>query len=113
MLMLELPDVVLQEHFANRGTKKMAVLADRFQGEGQIAFDRFLEERSLLRSMRLWSAGNRILWQPGAQYRHRPWADELRFFGREKHSVQGNQERPVSGRARNFVVSYGIKLIVL
>ena len=37
MLMPKLPDVVLQQHFADRRTKKMALLADRFQGEGQIA----------------------------------------------------------------------------
>src|SRR5262245_35914546 len=46
MLMLKLPDEVLQQHFANRRTKKMAVLADRLQGERQIAFNRFLEDVS-------------------------------------------------------------------
>src|SRR5216117_2490418 len=34
MLMLKLPHIVRQQHFANRGTKKMAVLSDRLQGEG-------------------------------------------------------------------------------
>ena len=40
MLMLKLPHIVCQQHFANRRTKKMAVLADRLHGEGQIAFNR-------------------------------------------------------------------------
>src|SRR5436309_7364827 len=44
MLVLKLPDVVLQQHFANRRTNEMAALADRFQGEGQIAFNRFFED---------------------------------------------------------------------
>jgi len=44
MLVLKLAHVVCQQYFANRRTKKMALLADRFQGKGQIAFDRFFKD---------------------------------------------------------------------
>ncbi len=44
MLMLKLPHKVRQQHFADRRTKKMTLLADRLQGKGQIAFNRLLED---------------------------------------------------------------------
>src|SRR3989454_12094814 len=41
MLMLKLPHIVCQQHFANRRTKKMAVLSERLLTLGQNTFHKF------------------------------------------------------------------------